>query len=97
MSETVTYSQVKSYIGSTDKIRATLKGLGIRRMHESVTRKDSPVRTARHKCAVCGRTELDAPDLEFRYCSKCAGDHEYCSEHLYTHTHVTEDGGEGSH
>ena len=42
MSETVTYSQVKSYIGSTDKIRATLKGLGIRRMHESVTRKDSP-------------------------------------------------------
>ena len=62
-----------------------------------VTRKESPVRTARHKCAVCGRTELDAPDLEFRYCSKCAGDHEYCSEHLYTHTHVTEDGGEGSH
>ena len=42
MSETVTYSQVKSYIGSTDKIRATLKGLGIRRMHESVTRKDTP-------------------------------------------------------
>ena len=42
MSETVTYSQVKSYIGNTDKIRATLKGLGIRRMHESVTRKDSP-------------------------------------------------------
>lgn len=42
MSETVTYSQVKSYIGSTDKIRATLKGLGIRRMHAPVTRKDTP-------------------------------------------------------
>ncbi len=28
---------------------------------------------ARHKCAVCGRTELDNPDLEFRYCSKCRG------------------------
>ena len=35
-----------------------------------------------------GRTELDAPGLEFRYCSKCQGDHEYCMEHLYTHVHV---------
>ena len=42
MSETVTYSQVKSYIGSTAKIRATLKGLGIRRMNTPVTRKDTP-------------------------------------------------------
>lgn len=42
----------------------------------------------RHRCAVCGRTELDAPELEFRYCSKCNGDYEYCSEHLYTHKHV---------
>ncbi len=43
----------------------------------------------RHKCAICGRTELDDPNLEFRFCSKCAGNYEYCSEHLYTHTHVT--------
>lgn len=42
-----------------------------------------------HKCAVCGRTEKDSPDLEFRYCSKCAGSYEYCSEHLYTHKHIT--------
>lgn len=41
-----------------------------------------------HKCAVCGRTEKDSPDLEFRYCSKCNGDYEYCSEHLFTHKHV---------
>ena len=41
-----------------------------------------------HRCAVCGRTEQDDPDLEFRYCSKCAGNHEYCSDHLYTHVHV---------
>ena len=26
-----------------------------------------------HKCAVCGRTEKDDPNLEFRYCSKFAG------------------------
>ncbi|MDD6035716.1 MAG: hypothetical protein PUC30_05910 [Lachnospiraceae bacterium] len=42
----------------------------------------------RHKCAVCGRTELDDDSLEFRFCSKCDGNYEYCSEHLYTHTHV---------
>jgi membrane associated rhomboid family serine protease len=44
-----------------------------------------------HKCAVCGRTEKDSPNLEFRYCSKCEGSLEYCSEHLYTHKHVTSD------
>lgn len=46
---------------------------------------------ARHRCAVCGRTEMDDPNLEFRYCSKCEGDYEYCQDHLYTHKHVTKD------
>lgn len=41
-----------------------------------------------HRCAICGRTEKDAPDLEFRYCSKCEGNYEYCSDHLFTHEHV---------
>ncbi len=43
---------------------------------------------ARHRCAVCGRTELDDPTLEFRFCSKCKGNYEYCQEHLFTHQHV---------
>ena len=49
-----------------------------------------PGKTAvtRHKCAVCGRTELDDDSLEFRFCSKCDGNYEYCMEHLYTHEHV---------
>ncbi|MBP3610917.1 MAG: hypothetical protein J6J42_11350 [Lachnospiraceae bacterium] len=42
----------------------------------------------RHKCAICGRTELDDENLEFRFCSKCEGNFEYCSDHLYTHEHV---------
>ena len=42
----------------------------------------------KHKCAVCGRTELDTPDLEFRFCSKCEGNYEYCSDHLFTHQHM---------
>ncbi len=44
----------------------------------------------RHRCAVCGRTEKDGENLEFRYCSKCAGNYEYCQDHLYTHQHVLE-------
>lgn len=42
----------------------------------------------KHKCAICGRTELDDPNLEFRFCSKCNGNYEYCQEHLFTHQHV---------
>lgn len=45
-------------------------------------------RVPKHRCAVCGRTELDHPELEFRYCSKCNGNYEYCQDHLFTHQHV---------
>lgn len=42
----------------------------------------------KHKCAICGRTEQDDPNLEFRFCSKCNGNYEYCQDHLFTHQHV---------
>ncbi|HFQ88932.1 MAG TPA: 50S ribosomal protein L30 [Desulfobulbus sp.] len=42
MSDTMTITQVKSSIGSTRKIRATLVGLGLTRMHKTVTRKNTP-------------------------------------------------------
>lgn len=47
-----------------------------------------PKGVTRHKCAVCGRTEQDDPNLEFRFCSKCNGNYEYCQEHLFTHQHI---------
>ena len=43
-----------------------------------------------HKCAVCGRTDTDYPELEFRYCSRCAGYHCFCSDHINNHIHFTE-------
>ena len=43
-----------------------------------------------HKCAVCGKTDVDYPELEFRYCSRCAGYHCFCSEHINNHIHFTE-------
>ena len=42
------------------------------------------------KCAVCGRTDTDYPDLEFRYCSRCAGYHCFCQDHINNHIHFTE-------
>lgn len=44
-----------------------------------------------HRCTVCGITEKDDPKMEFRYCSKCDGDHEYCMVHLKDHEHIKSD------
>ncbi|NQU11212.1 hypothetical protein HQ590_10505 [bacterium] len=41
-----------------------------------------------HRCTVCGATETSHPDLEFRVCTDCQGEHEYCQEHLENHRHV---------
>lgn len=46
------------------------------------------MRVSGHKCAICGRTDADDPTLEFRYCSKCEGNYEYCQNHIFTHEHV---------
>ena len=43
-----------------------------------------------HKCAVCGRTDADYPELEFRYCSRCAGYHCFCQDHINSHIHFME-------
>ena len=44
-----------------------------------------------HKCAVCGKTDTDYPDMQFRYCSKCAGYHCFCQDHIFNHVHFTEE------
>ena len=41
-----------------------------------------------HRCTVCGRTDVDSPDLEFRYCSRCKGYHCYCEDHISNHAHI---------
>ena len=41
-----------------------------------------------HKCAICGRTDESNPEMEFRFCSKCNGNYEYCQDHLFSHKHV---------
>ena len=44
-----------------------------------------------HKCAVCGITDQDDPNMEFRYCSKCDGYYCYCANHINNHIHIRND------
>ncbi|MCI9053161.1 MAG: rhomboid family intramembrane serine protease [Lachnospiraceae bacterium] len=60
----------------------------IRRRRNYQQQIKTPHGISKHKCAICGRTEKDGEDLEFRFCSKCNGNYEYCQEHLFTHEHV---------
>ena len=53
-------------------------------------RKEQQSNLYTHKCAVCGKTDADYPNIEFRYCSKCQGYHCFCQEHIYNHIHFTE-------
>jgi len=54
------------------------------RQVERIAQEDAP----RHVCHVCGKTDRSHPQLDFRYCSKCAGDQCYCPEHIQNHAHV---------
>ena len=75
------------YISSRNYKRVSPKEIQRKRAYRKASSAISN-KPYRHKCTVCGKTELDDPNLEFRYCSKCNGNYEYCNEHLFTHTHV---------
>ena len=70
------------------------KRIGISRLQQAQRKEfKAKVKTAtkavtKHKCAICGRTDDSNPELEFRFCSKCNGNYEYCNDHLFTHKHV---------
>ncbi|MCR4677357.1 MAG: hypothetical protein K5679_01245 [Lachnospiraceae bacterium] len=59
------------------------------REFRNTVRRETPQKgVSKHKCAICGRTEITNPELQFRFCSKCNGNYEYCNEHLFNHKHV---------
>ncbi len=70
---------------SRDIVRMNPKQIRRRQTFRQEVKKNTNI--TRHKCAICGRTELDG-NLEFRFCSKCEGNYEYCQDHLFTHEHV---------
>ncbi len=71
------------------KMRVTSAGSGFRRNVRRAEKEQSQ-RTYIRKCAVCGRTDTEYPDLEFRYCSQCVGYHCFCQDHIHSHIHFTQ-------
>ncbi len=93
-----------NYVLSHGKLSLTLFGIQIRakrqkEFHRQAHAEPNPdwarnyrnaagERPYRHKCTVCGRTDVNCPGLEFRYCSRCKGYFCYCIDHINNHTHV---------
>ncbi len=46
-------------------------------------------RKPRHACVVCDKNSNTHPNVDFRYCSKCEGQHGYCPDHVFDHEHIT--------
>ena len=74
------------FLTSRSHIHMTPKQMKRRAEFRQDIRRNS--RVTKHKCAICGQTEDDDPNLEFRFCSKCNSNYEYCQQHLFSHTHV---------
>ena len=75
------------FVSSRKRRMISPKQMKRRQEFQSQVRKRPEI--TRHKCAICGRTDESNPELEFRFCSKCDGNYEYCQDHLFTHQHVT--------
>jgi hypothetical protein len=80
--------------------RALLQDLraGRRQQHQQVRREELQASSSapRHRCHVCEKNSDTHPDLDFRYCSKCAGDQCYCPDHIRDHEHVLTDESDAS-
>jgi len=56
----------------------------VKRASGAVNRDDKPF----HCCTVCGITDKTHPQMDFRYCPECEGQHCYCTEHIFDHQHL---------
>lgn len=73
------------WIKSKNHMHMTPKQIKRRQEFKREVKANSQV--TKHKCTICGRTD-EVEGLEFRYCSKCEGNYEYCQDHLFTHQHM---------
>ena len=74
------------YFSTKDFRRLSPKQIKRRRNYAKQVRVNNSENVT-HKCYVCGITDKEAPDMQFRYCSRCTGNKEYCQDHLFTHEH----------
>ena len=78
------------YLRQRTQYQASRKTVQFRQAQQQQARQQAQ-QSYHHKCAVCGKTDTDYPDMQFRYCSKCAGYHCFCQDHIFNHVHFTEE------
>lgn len=76
------------FLTSRNKLHRTPKQMKRQMEYRREMKRAEAPKISKHKCAVCGRTSDDYPELDFRFCSKCNGNYEYCQDHLFTHEHI---------
>jgi hypothetical protein len=78
------------YFVGLKKKKTTKTSKNFKKQMKKFESKKDFINIAAHTCCVCGRTNVTNPELTFRYCSKCEGEHEYCNEHIFTHEHIVD-------
>ena len=68
------------------KARASPRTISFRKATKKVQRERDNL-PYRHKCSVCGKTDVYDQDAQFRYCSRCEGYHCFCMDHINNHEH----------
>lgn len=68
------------------KARGSPQAINFKKAAKQARREQSD-KQYRHKCAVCGKTDVENPGTEFRYCSRCEGYHCFCLDHINNHVH----------
>lgn len=79
-----TFQDMLGQAGQRRKYRRSSQTVNFRKAQKEVRNRKGYL----HKCTVCGITDADDPDMEFRYCSKCNGYYCYCMKHINNHTHI---------
>ena len=76
------------YLFDKAKRRANPTVINFKKAQKQAKKKAKETGGYTHKCAVCGITDADDPNMEFRYCSKCDGYYCYCRDHINNHVHI---------
>ena len=78
------------YFSKKARVQRSARSRQATRFRQTVKASQQP-KGYTHKCCVCGKTDADYPNMSFRYCSRCAGYHCFCEDHIFNHVHFTED------
>ncbi len=77
---------VNFFVFFGNEIRLRLRQRGRKTTHRVKAKREE--QKPFHRCRVCGITDKDDPDMQFRYCPDCEGSPGYCMKHIRDHEHI---------